>query len=152
MLAGVAVRLARAVIESRGGWRIGGSIVHPILSEVDGVVEIPGIHVTDGEVQLAGELWPQRFPIALHDGRKIVILLPVVEHAGIDLPGELVEDALREAIIAHRAESGLPDVPLLAGAVVRAEHVLVAVGHLHGGSDMAVRGALFGIVDLPDRT
>src|SRR5436305_7340282 len=119
MLAGVAVRLARTVIESRGGWRIGGSIVHPILSEVDGVIEIPGIHIADGEVQLTGELRPQRFPIAPHDGRKIVILLPVVEHAGIDLPGELVKNTLRKAVVAHRAEGRLPDISSLAAPGMR---------------------------------
>src|SRR3954462_6493278 len=77
VLSGVAVRLARTVEESCGGGRVGAWVVHPILREVDGVIQIPSIHVADGEVQLAGELGTERLPVALHDGGEIVVLPPV---------------------------------------------------------------------------
>src|SRR5262245_34949404 len=109
-----------------------------VLHEVDRVVQVVVVHVPAVEVDLPLELPPEApAPLAAQDVAEVVVLAPVLGDRAIDDPRPLVPDRLRVAVGPHRRVDGLPDVPLPAGAAVRAEHELQAVRLLDRRRDVA---------------
>src|ERR1700739_4698602 len=77
--AGVAVRHAGSVLKSSVGVGVTGGL-QLLIEHVNSVVEEICIAIADRDVQLAFELGPEGRPIALHDGREVVVIVPVCEN------------------------------------------------------------------------
>src|SRR5579875_4225298 len=73
---GVAVRHAGAVLEGGIGVGVAGCL-KLLLEQVDGVVEEVGVSIANCEMQFALKLRAKRRPIALENGGKVVMLMPV---------------------------------------------------------------------------
>src|SRR5690242_19268582 len=110
---------------------------------MDRVIQVPGVHVADEEMQLAGEFGAKRRPIAFHDVAQVIMLLPIIGNGLVNLAGALVPNGLGITVVSHRTEDSLPNVPLLAGPAVSAEHQFVAIVLLHGRIENSVGLALF---------
>ena len=67
---------------------------------MNGVVEVVGIHIADGEVQLADEVRTQCLPVALQDVAQIKMLLPVIRDVVINNARDRIVDRFRIAIVA----------------------------------------------------
>ncbi len=54
---------------------------------MDGIVEIPGIHIAHGKMHFASEFRAKAGDVAFENKAEIVVLLPVSGDLRIDLPG-----------------------------------------------------------------
>ena len=82
---------------------------------------------------------------------QIVIFAPVGGNLGIDHAGALVEDALRVAVGPLRGIDRFPDVPLLAGAGLVAQHQFQPLFLFHRVINMAEIVAVSRAIDLAER-
>ena len=110
--------------------------VEEFLHEVNGVVEVVIVHGAAVDVDLAAKFRSELFPIPLQDVAKIVILSPVISHVRVDLARPFVPDTFRISVGPDGAVDGLPDIPLVPGSRVRAEHELAEVDLFEGRPDL----------------
>src|ERR1700680_297822 len=139
-VAAEAVRQVRAIFEIAGVIGIVG-LGEKLLEEADGVVEIVGVARADLDVNLADELGSERLPVALKDVAQVVVLAPIGGDLMVNHAGKRIPDGLGVAIVTDGAVDGLPDIVLVGGAAMSAEHELAAVFAVHGGDDGVIRRA-----------
>jgi hypothetical protein len=137
------VRHTGAVLECGVGVRIAGGL-ELLVEHVDGVVEKVGVGVAYGDVEFAFEFGTEGGPVALHDGGKVVVVVPVGEDFFVDGSGERVDDLGGIAIFTGGWEDCLPDIPLLGGAAVCAEDEFEGVFISGEADDGAVGFAIGG--------
>src|SRR5665647_1189403 len=123
---------------------LNGSVIIRILRalekrfhQIDGIVEVPVVHIARVDMDLALELRPESFPVVLQDVAQVVMLTPIRRDGRVDHAGPLVPDRPRVAVLPDGTVDSLPDIVLIARAAVRSEDQLEMVRLLIGREDLA---------------
>lgn len=64
---------------------------HPILHQVDGIVQEEVVRIAHEDVHLALQLWAERVPVFLHVIAQIVMFLPILRNFRVDDARLLIE-------------------------------------------------------------
>src|SRR6266851_1137936 len=101
------------------GWIRGGA--QKFIHQVHAIVQIIGIHIADPNVNLAGELSPNRGPVRLQILSQVHVIAPVGSNVLINVARSGIEERLEVTVVAQWTIHRFPNVPLLAGTTMIAE-------------------------------